>query len=420
MIRSTIRSTFFILGLLAAWALVAFAVAAVYSSIPYIGSEWEEPLVLFIVVLGVLIVAAALSHLARVRLIAGRVASDTLANRHRRQVEIPFEAGEAFDLLDAAIRDLPRIQHVESARDSLQVRATLGRPATGSRPLGRWNPLAWFGPHRNQVLATVMPMGDSGSVTLICEPETAAWSDWFLVDDGTNLENAEAITRAISRRVADKRRGEQVAATQTATEKELTVAKLSLLHAQVEPHFLYNTLASAQLLARSDPPRAEEMLGHLIQYLRHSLPRTEDESSTLGAELERALAYLEIMKVRMGARLAVQVDVPDALRATELPPMMLQTLVENAVKHGLEPRTGGGTIWIRARQSDGQVAITVADDGEGFNAKNSGTGIGLKNVRERLRLVHGGGASLAVVANFPAGVAATITLPAGEGATRHV
>jgi LytS/YehU family sensor histidine kinase len=256
---------------------------------------------------------------------------------------------------------------------------------------------------------------------LICEPETPAWSDWFLVDDGYNFENAEAVSRAISRRVAALRRGEKAAAEQTATEKELTVAKLSLLHAQVEPHFLYNTLASAQLLTRSDPPRAEEMLGHLIQYLRHSLPRTEDELSTLGAELERAVAYLEILKIRMGPRLSVQVDIPESLRATPLPPMMLQTLVENAIKHGLEPRTAGGTVWIRARRSDDEVAVTVADDGDGFNTKTSGTGIGLKNVRERLRLVYAGRAALAVVANFPAGVAATITVPAEfTKAARHV
>ncbi len=415
-----LRSQFFILRIAAAWGAVLLAITALYSAIPFIG-RFELPVVLLVLITIPLVLAGASSHVERVRLIAGRIDRGTLSNRHRRQIEIPFEAGEAFDLLDAAIRELPRTLHVESARDSLQVRARVGRPDTGGgRPLGRWNPLSWFGPHDNQILATVMPTHDSGSVTLICEPAAAAWSDWFLVDDGSNLENAEAITRAISRRVAEKRRGEQAAVAQTATEKELTVARLSLLHAQVEPHFLYNTLASAQLLARSDPPRAEEMLGHLIQYLRHSLPRTDDESSTLGAELERALAYLEIMKVRMGARLAVQVDVPETLRATPLPPMMLQTLVENAVKHGLEPRTGGGTIWIRARQGDGQVAVTVADDGEGFNAKNSGTGIGLKNVRERLRLVHGGEASLAVVANFPAGVAATISLPAADGGARHV
>src|SRR5690606_8477891 len=259
---------------------------------------------------------------------------------------------------------------------------------------------------------TVTPSHDSGSVTLICEPESPAWSDWFLVDDATNYENAEAITRAISRRVAERRRGEKADAAQTATEKELTVARLSLLHAQVEPHFLYNTLASAQLLTRSDPARADQMLGHLIQYLRRSLPSADESMSTLGAELERAIAYLEILKIRMGARLAVPVDVPEPLRATLLPPMMLQTLVENAVKHGLEPRTGGGTIWIRARATDGDVAVTVADDGDGFNTKTSGTGIGLKNVRERLRLAFGGAASLSVVANFPTGGAATLSVPA--------
>ncbi len=393
--------------------MVAFTLfAIVWDELPLLGRlEW--PVAIVGMVTMALVVAGAFSHLHRVRLVAGRIDRGTLGNRHRRQVEIPFEAGEAFDLLDAAIRELPRIQQVESARDSLQVRAKVGRPDTyGERPLGRWNPMLWFGIPRNQILATVTPGHDTGSVTLICEPESAGWTDWFLVDDGTNYENAEAITRAVSRRVAEHRRREQASAAQTATEKELTVARLNLLHAQVEPHFLYNTLASAQLLTRSDPPRAEQMLGHLIQYLRHSLPRTEDAPSTLGIELERALAYLEILKIRMGARLDVQIDVPENLRATPLPPMMLQTLVENAIKHGLEPRTAGGTVWIRARHSERDVDITVADDGEGFNTKNSGTGIGLKNVRERLRLIYGANAALAVVANFPSGVAATITVPA--------
>jgi LytS/YehU family sensor histidine kinase len=248
-------------------------------------------------------------------------------------------------------------------------------------------------------------------VALVCEPESGAWSDWFKVDDGTNLENAEAITRAISRRVAEYRRNEQAAAQQTVTEKELTVAKLSLLHAQVEPHFLYNTLASAQYLTRSDPARADEMLGNLITYLRHSLPRTEDSLSTLGEELERARAYLEILKIRMGNRLQLQIEVPEALKSIAFPAMMLQTLVENAIKHGLEAKTGGGTIWIIARTIDDTLAVTVADDGQGFNAESSGTGIGLKNVRERLRLAYGGAASFAIVANFPSGVAATINIP---------
>ena len=412
-----IKRILFVFRLMLAWAAVCFFFAALWSAIPFAG-RWELPIVIFVFGTMGLVITGAISHIGRVRLIAGKVDSSTLANRQRRQVEIPFEAGEAFDLLDAAIRELPGVEEIVSARDSLQVRAKVRRPQTyGEYPLGRWNPLVWFGIPRNQVLATVTPAGDSGSVTLVCEPETASWSDLFRVDEGTNYENAEAITRAITRRIADRRRSETTEVAQTKTEKELTVARLSLLHAQVEPHFLYNTLASAQLLTRSDPERAEQMLGHLIQYLRNSLPRDSEAPSTLGAELERALAYLEILKIRMGQRLQVQVDVPESLRNTTMPSMMLQTLVENAIKHGLEPRTAGGTVWIRARRDEDSVAITVADDGDGFNTKNSGTGIGLKNVRERLRLVHGNRASLAVVANFPAGVAATICLPAGHQAS---
>ena len=134
--------------------------------------------------------------------------------------------------------------------------------------------------------------------------------------------------------------------------------------------------------------------------------------STLGEELERAQAYLEILRIRMGDRIAVQIQVPEALKATPFPPMMLQTLVENAIKHGLEPVPGGGTIWILAREEGGKVSVTVADDGRGFSEEGGGTGIGLRNVRERLKLAYGDAASFSIVANFPRGVAATITLPA--------
>ena len=408
-----ITSFFFILRFAIAWFLVFLLLALLWSAQPIIGNLTPWPILLSGLVTIVYMITRAFSHVRRVRLIAGRADRAALANRQRRQIEIPFEAGEAFDLLDAAIRELPRTEDIESARDSLQIRAKVRRlDPYGQSESGGFNPELLFDSRRNQILATVTPGNGTGSVTLICEPESGAWSDWFRVDGGTNLENAEAITRAITRRIGERRRHEQAAAAQTATEKELTVAKLSLLHAQVEPHFLYNTLASAQYLTRSDPARADQMLGHLIQYLRHSLPRTEDSLSTLGEELERARAYLEILKIRMGARLAVQIDVPEALCATPLPPMMLQTLVENAIKHGLEPKTGGGTVWILARVQDGRVAVTVADDGQGFNHTTAGTGIGLKNVRERLQLLYGHDAALAVVANFPTGVAATLTVPA--------
>ncbi len=405
-----IRSFLFLSRLLIAWGALYLFPLAVISGIAN-----REPAPLFfvsLIILELVVTVAVISHIRRVRLIAGQVNGSTLSNRQRRQIEIPFEAGEAFDLLAAAIRELPGVEQVQVARDSLQVRAKLERiDPYGGQP--RFSPDRWLRVVRNQILATVTPNADTGTVLLICEPEAGAWSDLFRVDDGTNLENAEAIARAITRRVAERRRGEQAANTQTVIEKELTSAKLSLLHAQVEPHFLYNTLASAQYLTRSDAALADEMLGHLITYLRHSLPRTDTAASSLGEEVERARAYLEILKIRMGPRLGLQIEVPRHLLALPFPAMMLQTLVENAIKHGLEPRTDGGTVWILAREQEGKVAVTVADDGQGLGGSSQGgTGIGLRNVRERLRLAYGPEASLSVVANFPTGVAATITVPA--------
>ena len=405
-------SFFFVLRIAIAWFVGFLLLLILWGG--FFDGGTDGLFLLFLVVLG-FVIASAVSHIRRIRLIVGNIDPGSLANRQRRQIEVPLGADEAFQLVDAAIRELPRSEDIESARDSLQVRAKVARlnPYSAKSP-GRFNPLYWIHIKRNQILATVTPGDGICSVTLVCEPESGAWSDWFLVDDGTNLENAEAFTRAITRRVAEHRRNEQAAARQTVTEKELTVAKLSLLHAQVEPHFLYNTLASAQYLTRSDPARADQMLGNLITYLRHSLPRTEDSLSTLGEELERARAYLEILRIRMGNRLELQIEVPEALKPIPFPAMMLQTLVENAIKHGLEPKSGGGTIWIIARLVDGMLAVTVADDGQGFNAQSSGTGIGLKNVRERLRLAYGGAASFSIVANFPSGVAATIQLPHGQ------
>jgi signal transduction histidine kinase len=408
-----IKSVLFVARLVLAWFLaLLFAALLISNSPPFRYRDTGGAFVLLVAIALLMVVTGAVSHLRRVRLIAGHIDSDTLGNRQRRRVEIPFEADEAFDLLDAAIRELPRTEDIESARDSLQVRAKVQRPMPyGRSALGRLDPSTWFGHLRNQIFATVTPGDGTGSVTLICEPEAGAWSDWFRVDDGTNLENAEAIIRAITRRVSEKRRQEKLRSAQSESEKERTVARLNLLHAQVEPHFLYNTLASAQYLTRSDPAQADQMLGHLIHYLRHSLPTTDDALSTLGDELERTRAYLEIMKLRMGPRLSLQIDVPDALRAISLPPMMLQTLVENAIKHGLEPKPGGGTVWILARHDEDRVSITIADDGRGFSDASGGTGIGLKNVRERLRLIYGSAASLSVVGNAPEGVASTITVP---------
>jgi hypothetical protein len=405
------KTILFILRIVIAWGALFIFALSLWSGV--VGREPPEIFVAVAFILIAVVVVRAFSHVRRVRLISPQFDASQLGSRHRTQIELPFPADVAFPIVDAAIRELPYVEGVESAHDSLQVRARVRRmDPYQSGKHGPRQARGAVGVRRNQVFATVTPGPSTSRLALICEPEGGAWVDWFMVDDGTNLENIEAITRAITRRVAEIRKGEEARVRETATEKELTVAKLSLLHAQVEPHFLYNTLASAQVLTRTDPARADRMLGHLIVYLRHSLPRAEDSISSVGEELERARAYLEILKIRMGERLALQLQVPDHLKSVPLPAMMLQTLVENAIKHGLEPLPSGGSVWIIAREDGDRVAVTVADDGRGFSEDGGGTGIGLKNVRERLRLVYGDKATFTIVANFPKGVAATITVPA--------
>ena len=351
------------------------------------------------------VVASVVTHVKRVQSLVGRVDAMTLSPRQRRQVEIPFESHEAFDIVEAAIRELPNIINVDSARASLQMKATVKRV----KAYAEW--FGWDGMSVNNVTVLLQTRDDSTTVTLICEPDSGGWDDWFTVDDGTNLENAESILRSIALRVAAQRRIEKAEAHTRQMEKELTEARLGQLQAQIEPHFLYNTLANAQLLTRSDPRRADDMLEHLIVYLRESLPHNGSAQSTLGREVERSRAYLEILKIRMGARLSVEIDVPESLRAHDFPPMMLQTLVENAIKHGLESKPGGGMVWIRAQTAGETLRVTVADDGRGFGESSAGTGVGLKNVSERLKLAYGDVASLVLTSNFPAGVTATIVLP---------
>jgi two-component sensor histidine kinase len=357
------------------------------------------------------------THLYRVRNIAGRVDAETLSNRQRRRVEVPYGADEAFDIVDAVIRDLPNVQDINGARGGLQLRAMV-RLLPGENPRRRGLPQHSTFERNTRISATITPSDGSSSVMFVCEPDSSAWVDWFNPDGGASLEYVETLVRSMTQRLTERRNRERADVRQTAMEKELTAAQLGLLQAQVEPHFLYNTLASAQELVRTDPARADRMLGHLIDYLRRSLPRTDGSLSTLGQELERSTAWLEIMKLRMGERLTVHTEVADELASLPMPSMMLQTLVENAIKHGLEPKPGGGGVWIRGRVEGGALSLTVADDGMGFRSEGSGTGIGLKNLRERLRLTYGATANFVIGNNFPNGVAATITLPA-KGVSDH-
>ncbi len=203
----------------------------------------------------------------------------------------------------------------------------------------------------------------------------------------------------------------EIDAARAREEKQLLSARLQLLQAQVEPHFLFNTLANVQHLTETDPATASRMLGSLIRYLRATLPRMREHASTLAREIEMIRAYLEIQRVRMGDRLQFDIDVPDALLSQALPPMMLISLVENAVKHGIDPLPEGGRIRIVASMTPRGVRVAVVDDGAGVS-EHVGIGIGLSNIRERLATLYGNSARLDFVENAPRGVSASIEVPA--------
>ena len=186
---------------------------------------------------------------------------------------------------------------------------------------------------------------------------------------------------------------------------------MEALQAQIEPHFLFNTLGSIDQLIQTDPPRASKMQQSLIRYLRSAMPQMRDGGRpTLNQQLGLCRAFLEIMAVRMEGRLQSVVVVPEGLKSAVFPSMMLQTLVENAIKHGLEPKSEGGLIEIAAEIVDGQLAVHVRDTGVGFMPKGDG-GVGLANVRERLKVLYRDRAELIISVPPGGGTRATILLP---------
>ncbi|MFN7777506.1 MAG: sensor histidine kinase [Betaproteobacteria bacterium] len=214
------------------------------------------------------------------------------------------------------------------------------------------------------------------------------------------------------RRLAEAQRRRELAAAQAARrEAEL---KLSVLAAQVEPHFLYNTLAAVRGAVASDPARAVTLIDRLADYLRLTIPRLradgEAQGATLGRQLEIVEAYLALIHARL-PRLAVSVQVPPELAGARFPPLMLISLAENAVKHGIEPKVGAARIEVAAQRAGEVLAVSVCDDGVGFTGSGGGSGLGLANIRERLAQLYGERAALTLVARDAGGVCATISVP---------
>ena len=205
-----------------------------------------------------------------------------------------------------------------------------------------------------------------------------------------------------------------------ARQKEAATAHLKLLQAQIEPHFLFNTLANLHSLIGSDDALARRLLERLNDYLRASLDHSRSARGTLDDECRLLTAYLDIQALRMGGRLSWSIDVPPALAAHPWPPMLLQPLVENAIRHGIEPRVGPGRVSVRARREHQRLCVAVSDDGQGLAAAarrpstGRSSGVGLNNVRERLAAIYGSDAELVLRTNATdgtQGVTAEICIP---------
>lgn len=193
-------------------------------------------------------------------------------------------------------------------------------------------------------------------------------------------------------------------------EHQAAQVHLQTLRGQIEPHFLFNTLATVRRLQHTEPAEGAQLLAHFLDYLRLTLPARSTERGRLGDEIDLVRAYLGVVAVRMSGRLRIEWDVAESLGDLEFPPLVVATLVENAIRHGLAPLPGPGTLHIGARREAGGLEVVVADTGVGFSGQG-GSGIGLANIRARLRTAYGAAASLRLEGNAPGGVRAVVRLP---------
>jgi len=197
-------------------------------------------------------------------------------------------------------------------------------------------------------------------------------------------------------------------------QRQLTETRLRMLQAQIEPHFLFNTLASAQQLAQKGAPDAAKLIGHLVRFLRMSIPSMRDDKGALKREFDQISAYLAIMQTRMGDRLTFAVSADPSVEQFSLPPALVMTLVENSIKHGIEPAADGGHVDVSAQVEGDALIVRVADTGVGFvstDSKDAGGGLGLSNIAQRLQAIYGDAAKVKLTQNVPHGCVATLSLP---------
>ncbi len=231
-------------------------------------------------------------------------------------------------------------------------------------------------------------------------------------DETGNVLHAVYLAQDITgRKHAENTRLEEQQVRRLSAEREVVATQLRMLQAQIEPHFLFNTLANVVSLIDREPKSAKTMMQHLTSSLRRSLQRSRKDVSTLAHEAEMLRDYLSILQMRLGPRLDFTIDIPEDLLKVPFPPMLLQPLVENAVKHGIEPKVEGGRISVKVEKSNGLLRLSVSDTGLGFSDTINAHGLGLENVRARLQALYSVGAGLILEENRPCGTTATIEVP---------
>ncbi len=334
------------------------------------------------------------------------LAGDSAGTETKKRISIGMGGGKDKPLLDI---DISEAKPGEKRRVEVHPPGSAGRGPSGSividlddKPSPPATPLPPLPPEvrdeiRRNVSGDLKKIGMGAGLVLLFVP-------LFIL---TIIAKFFIDRSRAAQRLADLKRKE---AEYHRMSKQVTEAKLQALQAQVEPHFLYNTLANVQALTEVDPQRAHTMVGHLIQYLRNALPKMRESISSVGQEVELVRAYLNILQMRMGKRLSFEISVPESLLATPFPPLMLPSLVENSIKHGLEPQREGGSVIITAQAQDGRLRLVVSDTGRGFG-ETVGAGVGLENIRERLKALYGDTANLTLESNSPSGVIATIEVP---------
>jgi hypothetical protein len=247
----------------------------------------------------------------------------------------------------------------------------------------------------------------------------ASWEDWLGGAGYIWLEftaiaaTVTAVAGLVRRQRASVAAMHQAQIDRMALDREMAEARLQVMQAQIEPHFLFNTLANVRRLYQTDPQAGADMLDNLMRYFAVALPRMREGDGDLARERELIEAYLKVHLIRMGPRLTFDVDFPGDLDGERVPPMMLLTLVENAIKHGLNPLPDGGHIRVTAVREAGKLVLRVSDSGRGFElGEGTGGGTGLANIRARLNAQYGPAAGLSLTKNEPRGVTAQIVIPA--------